>query len=270
MTIGIALGGGGLPGLAWTIGLLRAWEECGLAADRVERTVGTSAGAAAGALWHSPDGATAAFDRQVSDDQAPVEIHPGDGADFAAAVAEAAAHPVGSSGHVRAYLDRAPGIRDDGLRARSMRDRLAGAVWPTRDLGIVTLSHATEARRVFRATDGHSLADVVTASCAVPGVWPAVDLGGDLYSDAAVLSDAHADLLADVESVVVVEPTPNIGSRYRCEELTVLHRAVRVVPDDEATRVLGSDAFDAGVRPAAASAGYRQGRDVWRRIEALL
>ena len=132
------------------------------------------------------------------------------------------------------------------------------------------MSHTLRARTVLTKSDGFPLVDVVMASCAVPGVWPAVALGPDRFSDAGFLSDAHADLLGGEGRVLVVEPVPNIGGRYADAELAVLHRAVRLAPDEEATTALGQDPFDGTRRAAAAQAGFAQGVREWPRIEAVL
>lgn len=267
--LGIALGGGGVPGLAWMVGLLHAWDAQGFRPDVVGQTIGTSAGAAAAALWHHSAGIGAAYRRQVDPGGAPSEARPPDLSGFLTAVERAAAHPVGSAGHLAAYLRGADSLPDDGLRRASVADRLAGARWPDAPLAITALAHGPALRRVLTVDDGFPLVDVVTASCAVPQVWPAVRLGDELLSDAGVLSDAHADLLADFHDVVVVEPVPNIGGRYRAAELAVLERALRIVPNDEAVAAIGSDPFDAGGRAAAARAGYAQGLREWHRIANL-
>lgn len=269
--LALSLGGGGLPGLAWTIGLLHGWADHGFGPAAVDHTLGTSAGAAAAALWHHPEGIGKAFARQVGESAPPVEVSPEAGALFGAAVAAAAEHPVGSAGHLDAYLDVAGGVTDDaGRRHASLLDRLDGATWPGARLTVTALSTSTRGRRLLTVDDGFDLADVVAASCAVPGVWPAVALGDDVLVDAGPLSDAHADVLAAFSRVVVVEPVPNIGGRYRDEETAVLERAVVVRPDEESLAAMGGDAFALDTRAAAARAGLAQAGRERSRIEAVL
>ena len=64
--------------------------------------------------------------------------------------------------------------------------------------------------------DIDALRDAVRASWAVPGWYPAVQIGGERYLDGGVLSTASADLLAGMglDEVVVVAPmASDDGSR---------------------------------------------------------
>ena len=50
------------------------------------------------------------------------------------------------------------------------------------------------------------LTDAVVASCAVPGIWPPVTIGGRRYMDGGVRSSDNADLAAGAARIVVVSP----------------------------------------------------------------
>jgi NTE family protein len=108
----------------------------------------------------------------------------------------------------------------------------------------------------------------VAASCAVPGVWPPVTIGGRRYIDGGFRSSDNADLAGGSERIVVISPLgfdSPIQSpvplrdviadlRARGSEVTVL------VPDQASAAAFGANALDPGTRVPAAEAGRAQGR----------
>ena len=51
--------------------------------------------------------------------------------------------------------------------------------WPDRDLRVTVVRKATGERLVLDRNGPAGLVDAVAASCAVPGIWPAVTIDGD-------------------------------------------------------------------------------------------
>ena len=74
--------------------------------------------------------------------------------------------------------------------------RLPTAAWPARRLLVTAVDAASGEFVVFDAGSGVSLVDAVGASCAVPGVWPPVTVGGRRFVDGGVRSPVNADLAA--------------------------------------------------------------------------
>src|ERR1039458_6901587 len=69
--------------------------------------------------------------------------------------------------------------------------------WPSRRMLLVAVDAETGQTRVFDRQSGVELIDAVAASCAVPGVWPPVSIGGRRYGEAAALDSlgyAHQHL----------------------------------------------------------------------------
>src|ERR1700756_82135 len=71
---------------------------------------------------------------------------------------------------------------------RARRDvigaRLPSHKWPDRDIRIVAVDAMPGDERVFPPADEDvELVDAVAASCAVPGVWPPMTVGGRRYID---------------------------------------------------------------------------------------
>ena len=63
-----------------------------------------------------------------------------------------------------------------------------------------------------------SLIDAVAASCAVPGIWPPVTIGGHQYIDGGIYSVTDTDLAEGYERIVVLCPVamgpgPQRGAR---------------------------------------------------------
>src|SRR5690606_37544885 len=55
--------------------------------------------------------------------------------------------------------------------------------WPAKPLALVAVDVLTGETRMFDRRSGVGLADAVAASCAVPGIWPPVNIDGRQYMD---------------------------------------------------------------------------------------
>ena len=89
-------------------------------------------------------------------------------------------------------------------------ERLPVREWPARRLLVTAVDAVSGEFVVFDRDSGVSLVDAVGASCAVPGVWPPVTIGGRRYVDGGVRSAVNADLAAGAEAVVVLAPTRGV------------------------------------------------------------
>jgi len=77
---------------------------------------------------------------------------------------------------------------------------------------VTAVDAATGEFRTFDRDSGVPLVQAVAASCAVPGVYPPVTIGGRRYVDGGMRSAANVDLAAGVERVVVLAVlTSNVG-----------------------------------------------------------
>ena len=66
--------------------------------------------------------------------------------------------------------------------------------WPARRLVIAAVDADTGECATFDSASGVSLIEAVSASCAVPGVWPPVQINGRRWMDGGMRSAANADL----------------------------------------------------------------------------
>jgi NTE family protein len=271
----IVLAGGGVAGIAWEIGVLRGIQDAEPEASRrilgeQTRLVGTSAGSAVAAQLASGVALESLFDSQVSDESAELFVHV-DLAEFGAMMAEALA---GATSPAEARQRLGVIARDAetvsvATRRAIIAARLPSHAWPTRPLLITAVDTATGELRVFDRDSGVDLVDAVAASCAVPGVWPTVEIEGRHYMDGGMRTVANADLAAGCEPVLILVPAPEsspAGPTISVAELDALSpaRIHTVFADDESIAAFGPNPLDPEVRRASALAG----RDLGRRVAA--
>ena len=118
-----------------------------------------------------------------------------------------------------------------------------------------------------------SVADAVTASCAIPWVFAPVRIGDRDYVDGGVWSVTNLDASParrDTE-VLCLDPTAVLRSVLRqalrlavSVELQILRgrgaRVRHVVPDEDAATAMGADFMAQAPAADALAEGYRQGR----------
>jgi len=274
MSRALVLGGGGITGIAWELGLLAGLSEAGLDIMSPDLVVGTSAGSVVGAQILSGERIEDLYDRQLADPSGEAGGRMGAGA--LARFVIASAWPGGAS-RGRAYLGRA------ALRASTNPESDSRAVfeslvprdsWPERRLLVTAVDAATGEPRVFDRESGVQLRDAVAASCAVPIVWPPITIQGHRYIDGGVRSIANADLAAGCDRVVVLAPATFALRRSGriSRQLSSLGRDVRsvvVTPDAQARASIGRNVLDPAQRAASARAGRRQGAVVASDVKAV-
>ena len=169
-----------------------------------------------------------------------------------------------------AHAFHAPGSVD---REGVIRARLPVHGWPDRDLRITAVDTASGELTVFRPDSGVDLVAAVAASCAVPTVWPPVEIAGRTYMDGGMRSTANVDVAEGAERVVVLAPLPRSVSKkvsIRAQLERVGPRAWSVVtPDAEALAAFGRNLLDPAKRGAAAEAGLRQSRDLVDQVRSV-
>jgi NTE family protein len=174
----LVLGGGGITGIAWEIGVLRGLELAGLDLSDADLVVGTSAGSVVGAQLTSGVPLGQLYDAQLADPSN--EIGASFGRLTLATYAVLLLAP--GSGRTRARrLGRAsvraarrPHATPEAERVAVIRDRLPSHEWPERDLRITTVDAETGEFVVLDRHGDVDLLHAVASSCAVPLVWPPV------------------------------------------------------------------------------------------------
>ncbi|MEV1061140.1 patatin-like phospholipase family protein [Micromonospora chalcea] len=260
----LVLGGGGVTGVAWELGLLAGLAGHGLRLDEAELVVGTSAGSVVGAQVRSGTPVTQMYEAQLRPPREEVPARLGTGVllrwAWAGGRGRDAARARARIGAM-ALSARTP---SEQSRRAVIAARLPSSDWPAARLLVTAVDAASGEFVVFDADSGASLVDAVGASCAVPGVWPPVTIGDRRFVDGGVRSPVNADLAAGCERVVVLAPTrAAVGPMPRLSaQVTALRAAgarVAVVSPDRAARTaIGRNVLDPARRAASARAGFAQ------------
>ncbi|MFF1613222.1 patatin-like phospholipase family protein [Amycolatopsis sp. NPDC058278] len=266
----LVLGGGGVAGIAWTTGLLVGLAEHGQDLTGADLLVGTSAGSVVAAQVASGLPLAELYARQADPAhqtrEIPAEI------DFEKFAADFGGAVTGASdpAEVRRAVGRlalAAETVSEADRREVIAARLPVHEWPAQHLVIVAVDAETGEPRRFDRTSGVSLVDAVAASCAVPGVWPAVTIDGRRYVDGGVRSAENADYATGFTRVTVVsplgvdaplpmeKPLPAVLDDLRAAGAEV----TLITPDEAAKAAVGANPLDPATRTPAAEAGRAQG-----------
>lgn len=276
----LVLGGGGIAGLGWLAGLLCGLLENGADLRDADRMIGTSAGAATAAQLRSSQSIETLFARQsdpalIADEQPP-------GLDRLEQV-------LTSYKALMVITDQAERLAAMGVMALStnpvqpsirramIERRLPDHDWPECPLTITAVDVSTGALVIFDRLSRTGLVDAVAASCAVPGVWPAVAIGNSKYMDGGVFSSDNAHLAAGSERVLIASPLGNVSpfpNGYRlADQVATLEangaRVMTIFPDTAARTAMGSNPLDPAVRGPSAFAGREQGRSLAAQVSAF-
>ncbi|MDZ5443691.1 patatin-like phospholipase family protein [Micromonospora sp. 4G57] len=263
MTRALVLGGGGVTGVAWELGLLAGLAQRGLELAGADLVVGTSAGSVVGAQVCSGVPLEELYAAQLRPASGEVAARFGVGA---------VARLLWAGGRTRDEVRSRVRIGAMAVAARTpseasrravIEGRLPVREWPARRLLVTAVDAGSGEFVVFDAASGVSLVDAVGASCAVPGVWPPVTIGDRRYVDGGMRSAVNADLAAGAEAVVVLAPVSSaFGPMPRLSaQVAALRRSARVAvvaPDAAARTAIGRNVLDPARRAAAARAGRAQ------------
>lgn len=272
MTKTLVLGGGGVTGMAWELGILEGLRRAGVDLTDADTLIGTSAGSVVGTRISTGE-LSHAYDDQ---------LRPPDG-ELAASLGPTTllklgimlARPGEQAAKWRKVGKAASAARPESADARLavIRSRIGEPAWPDRDLRITAIDVDAGELVVFDATSGVSLLHAVAASCAVPLVWPPVPIDGTTYVDGGIRSPANADLAVGAETLVVIAPQTQAATREhglaRQVERVGARSSLVITPDSAATRTMGSNALDPAKRRAAAEAGLRQGETLATEVAAV-
>ncbi|MFI6269433.1 patatin-like phospholipase family protein [Micromonospora zamorensis] len=271
----LVLGGGGVTGVAWELGLLAGLVERGVPVTESDLVVGTSAGSVVGALVCSELPVQRFYEEQLAPPSSEVAARLG----FATL-----ARLVWAGGRTRDAARSRARIGAMALAARTPSEasrravieaRLPAREWPRRTLLVTAVDASSGEFVVFDRDSEVSLVDAVGASCAVPGVWPPVTIGARRFVDGGMRSTVNADLAAGAERVLVLAPTsaaigpmPRLSAQV--DGLRAAGSRVSVLTPDAAARTaIGRNVLDPARRAGAARAGRAQAATVQDEVAAL-
>jgi NTE family protein len=280
-TRALILSGGGTAGGAWMLGLLHGLREEGVDLGDADLIVGTSAGARAGTQL-----AAGIVDQGVSmyrQSRVPeVELF-ASLVDFGTAALSVQPETPDRHELSRQIANFGPlgaALADGDARRRMVAAHLPADGWPRRRLEITAVDAQSGARVTFNADSGVALLDAVTASGALPGIFPLVSINGTRYCDGGVHSPYNADLAAGHDVVVVLTPmvpVMNLRAVLNAEIAALGDATVRVVTADAASlAAIGPNPLSGTSAKAALNAGVIQAareysalREIWTRPLSL-
>jgi len=276
-TSGLVLGGGGITGIAWELGLLAGLAEAGVDLLRADLIVGTSAGSVVGAQITSETPIEALYQRQLEppSNELPTRIGPREKLAYLAAFLRARGDLAKFGRHIGAMslkassAGRVPSVEQ---RLAVITSRLPSAEWPERDLRVAVVDARSGKFRVITRLDRVALVDAVAASCAVPGVYPPIPVGDRIYIDGGFRSSTNADVAAGCAKIVVLAPLRRgVGAikspRQQLDKLGV--PSVVVAPDRASLAAIGHNVLDPAARRGAAQAGHAQAASVLEHVRAI-
>jgi NTE family protein len=270
------LGGGGVTGVAWEVGVLAGLADHGADLTNADLVVGTSAGSVVGVDVRSGLSLAEFYRVQCSPVQ-PGEVTAKMGRGVMIKYARAVAFtrdPVKAGQRIGSVALKAR-TESEESRRKVFESRIPIFDWPAGKLQVTAIDAATGAFTVFDANSGVSLIDAVGASCAVPGIWPPVTIGGRRYIDGGMRSATNADLAAGYRRVVIIAPLtqgfgPIASVATQIQRLVAQGSEVILIsPDKAALQAIGKNVLDPANRPGAAQAGYAQGTAQAQAVAAL-
>jgi NTE family protein len=270
----LVLGGGGITGIAWEIGVLAGLADAGVDLSGADLVVGTSAGSVVGAQLTGGAALEELYGRQLEPP----------GQERVARMTRAALARYGLAmlrsrgrdeefrrrvGALALAAERAGATPSEQERLHVIGSRLVSTEWPDRPLVITAVDAATGEFRPFDRGSGVPLLLAVAASCAVPGVYPPVTIDGRRYIDGGMRSAANADLAQGCERLVVLAPIPRgVGplSSVDAQVSGMVSRVAVVAPDAASRAAIGRNVLDPAARAPSARAGRAQAAAVAERV----
>ena len=282
VTGALVLAGGGVAGIAWELGVLRGIQD--VAPDTIARVlgpsttfVGTSAGSSVAAQLASGLPLETLFETQLAEKSG--ELDPDiDIAVVIQAFTEAVTGATSEEDRRKRMgaVARAAKTVPQSVRREVIASRLPSHEWSERRVIITAVDADSGELRAFDRNSGVDLVDAVSASCAVPGVWPTVEIEGRRYMDGGSRSIANADLAAGSDPVLILVPGPEespLGPAIPQSEFDALAPAaiLTILTDEASLAAFGMNPLDPATRRPSALAGREVGRrmagavtDFWR------
>jgi NTE family protein len=276
----LVLGGGGLWGIAWLTGLAAGLADKGVHLREAGTLIGTSAGSVVAAQLCGGASLEELFLRQVDPAQQTQEYAaPPEGLEALLKIWQTPFEtPQARFRATRELALQTPTLSWEERRAgMAARLGLTAIAWPKEQaLKITAVDVDSGALHAFDAMSDVALIDAITASCAVPGVWPVVPIHGRRYMDGGVLrTPENAHLALGAPSVLVLSPFgAAMGSvsapleREIAELRTAGSRVTLICADLQALSSAALGPLNPAVREPAARAGRVQGHRVAAELRA--
>jgi NTE family protein len=263
----LVLGGGGLTGVGWEWGIIAGLAAVGVDLAAADLVIGTSAGSVVGAPLASDLDVHERYAGQLAAPGSEIASRMGPLTMARCGWAVLRSREPGQVGRRLGRVALATPTVAASARREVIAARLPVHGWPERRLLITAVDADSGERVAFDRDAGVDLVDAVTASCAVPGVWPPMPINGRRYIDGGVWSPANADLATAADRVVILAPVmrgfgPIASAARQAAALRGYAQVAVVQPDGAALRAIGRNVLDPARRAPAARAGLAQAGSV--------
>ncbi len=287
MQTGLVLGGGGVVGVAWEIGVLSALSDVlGWDPAAAPVIVGTSAGSVIGTqLRH---GRT--LEDLVGEQRSgglKLGRDSGQQADPAAALDvfrrwAGVERMDAESARAVGELACALALTSEATMIESFRAALPAEAWPDGELRVTGVSVGTGERVAWTSASDVELVRAIAASCAVPGLFPAISIGDDRYLDGGLWSGSNADLLMGdgLPAALFIGPMgvgstglAQLSARSLSDERALLESSgttLEVLEPGERFVAAGMQLMDPTRRVEALEIGLAEGADAADRLADIL
>lgn len=275
----LVLGGGGVAGIAWELGVLTALQEAGVDLDAADLVIGSSAGSVVGAFVRAGAVADAYAQQHApvpSTYEEPAAIDPEAFQDRLVQALAGASDEQDARARLGAAAQRVTHGQTDEQRIATFEHTLPSTEWPEKPFGVTTIDATDGTFRVLTASTGVPLPRAVAASCSVPFVWSPVAIDGVPHIDGGLRSSTNADVAAGHERVLVIACGPEASSPLgpwldlAVERLRAAGSSVEtIVADSSSQHAFGTNSLALSTQAPAADAGHRQGQNVAEQIAAF-
>ena len=270
----LVLGGGGITGIAWEIGVLAGLAEAGTDLSGADLVVGTSAGSVVAAQLTCGAELEAMYQRQLepATSEKAAQLNRATLVQFGWAMLRSRGKDVEFRRRIGALAlaaEKAGATPSEQERLDVIGSRLVSTQWPDRPLIITAVDAETGEFHAFDRDSGVPLLRAVAASCAVPGVYPPCTIGDRRFVDGGMRSAANADLALGYDRLVVLAPIPRgVGPMVSVDaQVSGMVSRVAVVSPDQASRTaIGRNVLDPAARAPSAEAGRGQAATVAARV----
>ena len=268
----LVLGGGGITGIAWQAGVLAGLLENGVNVDKADRVIGTSAGAFVGAIlvngYDMKDYYYELDERRDNNDRATLSSDIYRLWQNAFVVGRDDAQKVGQMLGDIVYTR--PSHMDLEERKQAVRQRLGDVEWKD-ILDITVINARTGDVGVFNSRSDVTLEDAITASGAVPGIWPHIRLNNSDWIDGGMVAPTNAMLAKGAKSIIILAPLADglgmIPSVYDdAKQLSEQSHVLVIQPDSASEAEIGNNIYNPENIIKVGNAGYRQGLSLAQRI----
>jgi NTE family protein len=282
----LVLGGGGVVGVAWETALIQGLREGGVDVGEADVVVGTSAGSMVGTRVAAGHDLDLAEPRDAERDSIEIPLPEG-GFDMdqmnqvfalwsgAEEMTDALCAEIGA-------LARSSRTASQDAWVASTGGSLGVHDWPETELRICAVDVDTGEFVVHTRRSGAPLHRAIASSCAIPSMFPPIEISERHYMDGGVRSGTSADVVLDaaIDVALVIAPicaaTAVFGAlaeRSMNAEAEQLRaggaRVCCVIPGEHEVAAFGPSLMDPARVAASAEAGYARGLELARGEAAL-